>query len=124
VFSRIQLKKLKYAVDSGNLGKLEVALGQQKSAQAMVDSPWGSDSLIFRWLSYCFEPQTCMNDRQWFETQRRGRLYERLQKKVRATQKLKSCHREEQLKTFLFEFNFCVAITFFPIKSRYRSHNV
>jgi hypothetical protein len=33
-FSRIQLKKLKYVVDSGILWKLEVALGQQKSAQA------------------------------------------------------------------------------------------
>jgi hypothetical protein len=32
-FSRIQLKKLKYVVDRGILWKLEVALGQQKSAQ-------------------------------------------------------------------------------------------
>jgi hypothetical protein len=30
----IQLKKIKYVVDLGILGKLEVALGQQKSAQA------------------------------------------------------------------------------------------
>jgi hypothetical protein len=30
--SRIQLKKVKYVVDRGILGKLEVALGQQKSA--------------------------------------------------------------------------------------------
>jgi hypothetical protein len=33
-FSRIQLKKLKYVVDHGILGKLEAALGHQKSAQA------------------------------------------------------------------------------------------
>jgi hypothetical protein len=32
--SRLQLKKLKYVVDRGILWKLEVALGQQKSAQA------------------------------------------------------------------------------------------
>jgi hypothetical protein len=33
-FSCMQLKKLKYVVDRGILGKLEAALGQQKSAQA------------------------------------------------------------------------------------------
>jgi hypothetical protein len=34
MFSLMQLKKLKYVVDRGILWKLEVALGQQKSAQA------------------------------------------------------------------------------------------
>jgi hypothetical protein len=34
VFSRIQLQKLKYVVDRGIPGKLEVAFGQQKSAEA------------------------------------------------------------------------------------------
>jgi hypothetical protein len=38
-FSRIQLKKLKYVVDRGILGKLKVALGQQKFAQACSRSP-------------------------------------------------------------------------------------
>jgi hypothetical protein len=33
-FSRIQLKKIKYVVDRGILWKLEVALCQEKSAQA------------------------------------------------------------------------------------------
>jgi hypothetical protein len=33
-FTRIQLKKLKYVVVRGILWKLELALGQQKSAQA------------------------------------------------------------------------------------------
>jgi hypothetical protein len=33
-FSRIQLNKIKYVVDREILVKLEVALGQQKSAQA------------------------------------------------------------------------------------------
>jgi hypothetical protein len=39
--SRIQLKKLKYVVDRGILWKLEVALGQQKSAQSWLVRPAG-----------------------------------------------------------------------------------
>jgi hypothetical protein len=37
-FSRIQLNTVKYVVDRGILGKLEVALGQQKSTQACSKS--------------------------------------------------------------------------------------
>jgi hypothetical protein len=42
-------KKIKYVVDRGILGKLEVALGQQKSAQTCSNSMkscsgWGADA--------------------------------------------------------------------------------
>jgi hypothetical protein len=44
-FSRIQPKQLKYVVNRGILGKLEVALGQQKSAQVCIKA---SNYLVLR----------------------------------------------------------------------------